>query len=232
MTAVATSLTGASSSFVTWDHIQWDTVKTEVRRLQIRIAKAISEGRHGKVKSLQWILTHSFHAKVLAVKRVVQNQGGKTPGVDKVIWKTPQQKMKAAQSLTRRGYQTQPLRRIYIPKKDGSQRPLSIPTMKCRAMQALHLLALDPVAEFCADKNSYVFRPKRSAADAIQAFHISIARKGSAQWILNPVLTESPMIGYGLTSRWIKRFWVNGYQLATWIRASFIKQNSVPLKVV
>jgi RNA-directed DNA polymerase len=183
MTAVATSLTGASSSFVTWDQIQWDTVKTEVRRLQIRIAKAISEGRHGKVKSLQWILTHSFHAKVLAVKRVVQNQGGKTPGVDKVIWKTPQQKMKAAQSLTRRGYQTQPLRRIYIPKKDGSQRPLSIPTMKCRAMQALHLLALDPVAEFCADKNSYGFRPKRSAADAIQACHISLARKGSAQWI-------------------------------------------------
>ena len=55
--------------------------------------------------------------------------------------------------------------------------------MKCRAMQALHLLALDPVAEFCADKNSYGFRPKRSAADAIQACHISLARKGSAQWI-------------------------------------------------
>ena len=137
MTAVATSLTGASSSFVTWDHINWDTVKSEVRRLQIRIAKAISEGRHGKVKSLQWILTHSFHAKVLAVKRVVQNQGGKTPRVDKVIWKTPQQKMKAAQSLTRRGYQTQPLRRIYIPKKDGSQRPLSIPTMNLKKAVAL-----------------------------------------------------------------------------------------------
>ena len=112
-------------------------MKSEVRRLQIRIAKAISEGRHGKVKSLQWILTHSFHAKVLAVKRVVQNQGGKTPGVDKVIWKTPQQKMKAAQSLTRRGYQTQPLRRIYIPKKDGSQRPLSIPTMNLKKAVAL-----------------------------------------------------------------------------------------------
>jgi RNA-directed DNA polymerase len=183
MTAVLTSLTGASSSSGTWDLINWDSTKSEVRRLQIRIAKAISEGRHGKVKSLQWILTHSFHAKVLAVKRVVQNQGGKTPGVDKVIWKTPQQKMKAAQSLTRKGYQTQPLRRIYIPKKDGRQRPLSIPTMKCRAMQALHLLALEPVAEFCADKNSYGFRPKRSAADAIRACHISLARKGSAQWI-------------------------------------------------
>lgn len=184
MTAVATLLTGASSPFATWDSINWDTVKAEVRRLQIRIAKAISEGRHGKVKSLQWLLTHSFHAKLLAVKRVVQNQGGKTPGVDKIVWKTSQQKMKAAQSLTRTGYQTQPLRRIYIPRKDGRQRPLSIPTMKCRAMQALHLLALDPIAEFYADKNSYGFRPKRAAADALGACHLALAKKGSSQWIL------------------------------------------------
>lgn len=183
MTAVAVSLAGASSTSCTWDSINWDTVKAEVRRLQMRIAKATSEGRHGRVKSLQWILTHSFHAKLLAVKRVVQNHGGKTPGVDKIIWKTPQQKMEAALSLTRKGYRTQPLRRIYIPKKDGRQRPLSIPPMKCRAMQALHLLALDPIAEFRADKNSYGFRPKRSAADALEACHLALARKGSAQWI-------------------------------------------------
>jgi RNA-directed DNA polymerase len=139
MTTAEVPLIGASSSSEIWNSINWETVETEVYRLQIRIAKAIGEGRHGKVKALQWILTHSFHAKLLAVKRVVQNQGGKTPGVDKVIWKTPQQKMEAAQSLTRKDYKTQPLKRIYIPKKDGRQRPLSIPTMKCRAMQALHL---------------------------------------------------------------------------------------------
>ena len=100
MTAVAVSLTGASSTPCKWDSINWDTIKAEVRRLQMRITKATSEGRHGRVKSLQWILTHSFHAKLLAVKRVVQNPGCKTPGVDKIIWKTPQQKMQAAQSLT------------------------------------------------------------------------------------------------------------------------------------
>jgi RNA-directed DNA polymerase len=182
MTAV--KLAGASSSSASWNSIDWKTAKAEVYRLQIRIAKAISEGRHGKVKSLQWILTHSFHAKVLAVKRVVQNRGGKTPGVDKIIWETPQQKMEAAQSLTRKGYKTQPLRRIYIPKKDGRQRPLSIPSMKCRGMQALHLLALEPIVEFYADKNSYRFRPKRSAADAIGACYYALSRKGSAQWIL------------------------------------------------
>lgn len=184
MTAAVTPLTGASPTSEGWDSINWKIIETEVNRLQMRIAKAISEGRHGKVKSLQWILTHSFHAKLTAVKRVVQNQGGKTPGVDKIIWKTPQQKMKAAQSLTRKGYQTQPLRRIYIPKKDGRLRPLSIPTMKCRAMQALHLLALEPIAEFKADKNSYGFRPKRSAADALEACHHALVFKGSSKWIL------------------------------------------------
>src|SRR5438132_700587 len=125
MTAMALPSTGASSSKILWDSINWDTINTEVYRLQMRIAKAIREGRHGKVKALQWLLTHSFQAKLLAVKRVVQNQGGKTPGVDNIIWKTPQQKLKAAQSLKRRGYQTLPLRRIYIPKKDGRKRPLS-----------------------------------------------------------------------------------------------------------
>lgn len=184
MTAAAKSLTGASSTSVKWDSINWKNTEAEVHRLQMRIAKAIREGRHGKVKALQWLLTHSFHAKLLAVKRVVQNKGGKTPGVDKIIWKTPQQKVEAALSLTRKGYQTQPLKRIYIPKKDGRQRPLSIPTMKCRAMQGLHLLALDPIAEFYADKNSYGFRPKRSTADALEAGFNALARKCSAQWIL------------------------------------------------
>ena len=180
---VAAMLTGAPSISTKWDTIEWKNTKAEVHRLQMRIAKAVSESRHGKVKALQWLLTHSFHAKLLAVKRVVQNKGGKTPGVDKIVWKTPQQKIEAAQSLTRKGYQTQPLKRIYIPKKDGRQRPLSIPTMKCRGMQALHLLALDPIAEFHADKNSYGFRPKRSTADALEACFIALAKKRSAQWI-------------------------------------------------
>lgn len=183
MTAAVTSLTGASSTSVKWDSINWKNTEAEVHRLQVRIAKAISKGRHGKAKALQWLLTHSFHAKLLAVKRVVQNKGGKTPGVDNVIWKSPQQKMQAALSLTRRGYQTLPLKRIYIPKKDGRQRPLSIPAMTCRAMQGLHLLALEPIAELYADKNSYGFRPKRSTADALEACFTALARKCSAQWI-------------------------------------------------
>jgi len=87
MTVVVLSLTGASSSSEIWDSINWKIIKAEVHRLQIRIAKAISEGQHGKVKALQWTLTHSFHAKLLAVKRVVQNQGGKHPGLIKSFGK-------------------------------------------------------------------------------------------------------------------------------------------------
>jgi RNA-directed DNA polymerase len=180
-----TATAGASSaSFLTWDTINWTHVKENVSRLQIRIAKATREGKHGKVKALQWILTHAFHAKLLAVKRVVLNPGSKTPGVDNVLWKTANQKMRAALSLKRQGYQPKPLKRIYIPKRNGQQRPLSIPTMKCRAMQALHLLALEPVVEMKADKNAYGFRPKRSTADAIEQCFKILRRKTSAQWVL------------------------------------------------
>lgn len=168
-----------------WDLLHWKTMEAQVRRLQMRIAKAHREGKHHKVKSLQWLLTHSFNAKLLAVNRVTSNQGAKTPGVDNVLWRTPKQKMEAALSLKRRGYQPQPLRRIYIPKKQpGQYRPLSIPTMQCRAQQALHLLSLEPIAETIADKNAYGFRPLRSTADATEQCFLALIRPGSAQFIL------------------------------------------------
>src|SRR5436190_9202598 len=117
----------ASNTLSDWKAIEWPTAVTEVRRLQMRIAKAFREKKPGKVKALQWLLTHSFYAKLLAVRRVVQNQGSKTPGIDGVIWDTSELRMNAAKSLKRRGYQTLPLRRIYIPKKEkGKVRPLSI----------------------------------------------------------------------------------------------------------
>ena len=114
----AKSLTGASpSNAKTWKEIKWDQVEVEVKRLQMRIAKATQEKRFGKVKALQWMLTHSYNAKRLAVKRVTANKGAKTPGVDGVIWSTSKQKLEAINDLYRRGYRAKPLRRIYIPKK-------------------------------------------------------------------------------------------------------------------
>jgi RNA-directed DNA polymerase len=167
-----------------WDRLQWSHYERRVRRLQARIVKATGEGRWGKVQALQRLLTHSFSGKALAVKRVTQNQGKLTPGVDRVIWDTSQAKHKAIDSLKRRGYQPQPLRRVYIPKANGKKRPLGIPTMKDRAMQALHLLALAPVAETTADRNSYGFRPLRATADAIEQCFIALGQRASAQWVL------------------------------------------------
>ncbi|MCP3965294.1 MAG: group II intron reverse transcriptase/maturase, partial [Lentisphaerae bacterium] len=175
---------GASSTSLTWKTINWKAAEKHVWRLQMRIAKATREGKYGKAKALQWILSHSFYAKALAVRRVSQNKGSKTPGVDGVIWKSNKKKMEAINLLKRRGYQPQPLRRVYIPKKNGKQRPLGIPCMIDKAQQSLHLLALEPISETVVDKNAYGFRPKRSVADAIEQCFKVLCRRTSAQWIL------------------------------------------------
>ena len=128
-----------------WHEIDWGKVHRNVRRQQVRIVKAIQEGRWGKVHSLQHLLTRSFSGKALAVKRVTENKGKNTPGVDGIIWNTPKKKMQTVHELRISGYRPQQLRRVYIPKSNHQKRPLGIPCMKDRAMQALFLLALDPV---------------------------------------------------------------------------------------
>jgi RNA-directed DNA polymerase len=176
----------ASLGTVDWHAIDWRKAHRNVRWLQARIVKAAQEGRWGKVKALQRLLTHSFSGKALAVKRVTENQGKNTPGVDQVLWNTPRKKGAAVGQLRQRGYHPQPLRRVYIPKSSNPAklRPLGIPTLKDRAMQALYLLALDPVAETTADPNSFGFRHKRSTADAIGQCFLVLAKADRAQWIL------------------------------------------------
>jgi RNA-directed DNA polymerase len=167
-----------------WHSIPWKKVWRTVRRLQARIVKAVAEGRWNKVKALVYLLTHSFGGRALAILRVVSNSGAKTPGVDGITWNTPGAKSSAFHALRRHGYQPQPLRRVHIPKSNGKSRPLGIPTMRDRAMQALYLLGLDPIAETLADGHSYGFRLERRCADALEQCHILLSNRHGPQWIL------------------------------------------------
>src|SRR6202453_2136408 len=180
MTAQAGAILNTSS---VWDAVDWRTIEDNVRRLQARIVKAVQQKKWNKVKALQHLLTHSASGKLLAVRRVTQNEGSRTPGVDGQLWPTSGAKLLGARSLSARGYRPLPLRRIYIPKSNGRQRPLGIPAIYDRAMQALYLLSLDPVAETQADRASFGFRIGRRCADAIERCFIAFARPNPA-WIL------------------------------------------------
>lgn len=184
ITSTGERLTGTQSK-LQWADVNWNKVEKYVNRLQARITKAVKEQKWHLVKRLQYLLTHSFYAKLLAVKRVTQNRGKRTAGVDGEKWTTLKSKMNAALKLSDKKYKAEPLKRVYIPKPGTTKkRPLSIPTMYDRAMQALHALSLSPVAEATADPCSFGFRKYRSAQDACQYAFICLSHKNSAQWVL------------------------------------------------
>jgi len=168
-----------------WKNIDWKKAEIEVNRLQARIAKATKEKKWNTVKRLQYLLAHSYSAKLLAVRKVTSNKGKRTPGVDGEIWRTPAFKMRGVLTLTDKHYKAKPLRRVYI-KKPGKkkQRPLGIPCMYDRAMQALYAMTLDPVSETTADTRSYGFRKGRCTQDACAAMFAVLCRKDAAQWVL------------------------------------------------
>lgn len=184
MTAVTTA--GAvSHGEVEWQALNWPKLHHTVRRLQMRIVKAVQAGRWGKVKALQHLLTHSFAAKALAVKRVTENPGRRTPGVDGLLWDTPEKKAEAISHLQQQGYRPHPVRRLWIPKPHRKgRRPLGIPCLLDRAMQALYLHALEPIAETTGDPNSYGFRKERSTADAIEQCFTVLNKRKSPKWVL------------------------------------------------
>lgn len=205
-----------------WHTINWKRQYRTVRRLQTRIVKATQEKQWRRVKALQRLLTRSFAAKALAVRRVTENSGRKTPGIDGKTWSTPAEKWNAINNLRRNGYKPSPLKRVYIPKSNGKLRPLGIPTMKDRAMQALYLLALEPVAETTADRNSYGFRPHRSCADAIEQVFNNLNRKTSATWVL-----EGDIKGCfdNISHKWLlEHIPMDKRILRSWLNAGFMEK--------
>lgn len=211
------------SSVQDWDRINWDYHVQIVRKLQLRIAKATEERKFSKVKHLQWILTHSFSAKLLAVRDVLQNAGRKTPGVDGITIKTSEEKLALAKSLRRRDYKPLPLRRIYIPKAGNKKklRPISIPSIRDRAMQSLHTQALLPVSEVTADQDSYGFRPGRNCADAIEQSFKVLCRQISPQYIL-----EGDIKGCfdNISHQWmLENICTDTVILKKWLKAGYVE---------
>ena len=161
-----------------WNTLPWKTIEKQVFKLQKRIYQASQRGDVKTVHKLQRLLMKSWSAKCLAVRRVTQdNKGKRTAGVDGVKSLTPRQRLRLVQNLDL-NQKAQPLRRIWIPKPGSDEkRPLSIPVMADRALQALVKLALEPEWEAKFEPNSYGFRPGRSAHDAIEAIFASIRYK-------------------------------------------------------
>ena len=168
-----------------WRNIDWSLVEKSVNKLQVRITKAVQQNKWHLVNRLEYLLTHSYYAKLLAVRKVIQNKGKRTAGIDGKKWLTPESKILAALSLTGNRYKAQPLKRVFINKPGKKKkRPLGIPTMYDRAMQCLYALALEPIAETISDSRSFGFRKFRSTKDSCQQIFLCLSQKSSAQWIL------------------------------------------------
>jgi RNA-directed DNA polymerase len=168
-----------------WDNIDWKEVEEHVNRLQARIAKAVKNCIWHLVKRLQYLLTNSFYAKLLAVRKVNQNRGKRTAGIDGETWSSPQSKMKAALSLTDKKYVAKPLKRVFIEKPGKKKkRPLGIPTMYDRSIQSLYAMGLEPIAEIRGDRTSFGFRKFRSTHDACDYAFLYLCKKNSPIWVL------------------------------------------------
>jgi RNA-directed DNA polymerase len=183
---VQTEQTGGRRS-MKWSDVDWTTTEAIVRRIQERIFRAAKAGDGAQVANLQKLLVRSRSAKLLAIRQVTQrNAGRNTPGIDGVVCRTPEDRVALLENgLDLKGYKPQPVRRIYIPKANGKMRPLGIPTVRDRVMQAVVKLALEPEWETRFEANSYGFRPGRCTMDAIEAIFIALGQKGSSRWIFD-----------------------------------------------
>ena len=170
-----------------WNQIDWSHVIDYVRRLRQEIFRATKEGNLKRVRSLQNVMMRSHECRCLAVRRVAQiNKGRQIPGVDKLLVKTPEARGALVDQLAEYQLTKQcPTKRVYIPKANGKQRPLGIPDITNRAVQAMVKEALEPFWEAKFEDSSFGFRPKRSCHDAIDRIYKLVCQQGARSWVLD-----------------------------------------------
>jgi RNA-directed DNA polymerase len=170
-----------------WIAVDWQQANRIVRNLRWRIFRATQTGDWNKVRSLQHLMLRSYSNRLVSVRRVTQTNAGKeTPGVDKVVVKTPEERGRLVDDLaTVQPWKAKPARRVYIPKANGKLRPLGIPVVKDRCLQAMVKNALEPSWEARFECSSYGFRPGRDGHDAIEKIYGLARPNKRKKWVLD-----------------------------------------------
>ncbi len=183
----AQNLANGTEKQTDWNAINWRTVNRTVRNLRQRIFRATQEGNLNKVRSLQKLMLKSYSNRLASVRRVAQiNAGKNTPGVDKLVIKTPAARGRMVDTLAHYTlWKAKPARRVYIPKANGKLRPLGIPVIVDRCLQAMVKNALEPAWEAMFEGSSYGFRPGRSCHDAIEKIFVLARPNKTKKWILD-----------------------------------------------